>query len=123
MAKVIFKRGGWPFFRHWRAGSERASSHTVTMNAPGTIEFVLTKEAVDDDFEFDTDDPIWVCVDNGRCPKRGDNHLDIVIDRSKTTASCVTVDDLRQHVPVRLRYQLNVRRSGERVPIDPIIEH
>jgi len=88
----------------------------------GLIDFQLSKGVIKRGYHFDTSEPIWVGQDTGACPPTTHCHPDIEI--VSVTIDCLTVNNAKSSGHVRLRYQLNVLdRSGNRVPIDPIIEN
>lgn len=123
MHRVKFRRP----YGYWGTrygGLLPASKDVLDLRAapPGDIEFELSKGAAKSGFRFDTDDPIWVGVDNGECPPRGSTHPDIV--NVRPTNDRVIVTNRKASGRVRLRYQLNLfNRDGERKRIDPIIEN
>lgn len=123
MATVRFRRplGYWGV---GRLGMYLAKWHKLKLRngPPGDLEFVLSPSTIRKGYRFDTNDPIWVHVDNGDCPPQRSSHPDIQNIRSSPT--CVTVYNAKVSGPIRLRYQLNVLDgSGNREPIDPIIEN
>ena len=120
--KVEFDRKGL-LFKDWYAGSQRAANHRLTFDVkdgPQDIEFVLSDNAVNKGFAFDTADPIWAQEDTGECPPL--QGLNKQIQVQNCDAKSLTIRHENEE-KVRLRYQLNVGKDGSQKPIDPIMDN
>ena len=109
----------------WRVvGSGPAKNHSNTVDEGDTQQFIflLTQDMITPGYQFDTNDPIWVGIDNGQCPTSLPSNGPISLVGTPS-ASQVTVNDANPDV-AKLRYQLNVLDvNGASVPIDPIIDN
>lgn len=121
MDKVKFGRT----LGYWGVGLGKvypAKWHKLRPARAGDIEFELSDDAIKDGYHFDTNDPIWVGVDDGSFPNTCNTHPDIV--NLRPSRDRLTVENRKASGPVTLRYQLNVLdKSGDSKPIDPIIEN
>lgn len=119
--QITFKRslGTW-----WTGFLQHAGGHRIkvpTGNSDETLVFKLSNNAAKDGYKFDTNDPIWVCADNGSCPSQSG------CDGQFTTVNCtateLTVKDSNDQAGP-YRYQLNViDANNNKVPIDPIVDN
>jgi hypothetical protein len=119
---IRFKQTGG----EWRVvggGSAKSHSNTVPFGESQEFVFLLTQDMINQGYQFDTKDPIWVGVDNGQCPTSFDPNGPISLNGAPS-ASQIRVNDANTDPPVVLRYQLNVLDpQGKSDPIDPIIDN
>ena len=119
--EVTFKRslGTW-----WTGILKPASSHRTkvpTGNTDEILVFKLSNNAAKDGYKFDTEDPIWICADNGSCPAK--SGCDGQFTKVDCTATELTVKDSNDDEGI-YRYQLNVLDAkNNKVPIDPIVDN
>jgi len=116
--EIVFRY--WPLLG-WRSGLTKAAnlrSRFARDAGPFEVTFKLTGG----NFEFDQADPIWVSDDVSECPSQNIGHADIKNPSASGRQLTLTNENYSQ---VDLRYQLNVidRRTGSRMPIDPIMEN
>lgn len=118
---IRFKQTGG----EWRVvggGSAKGHSNTVPYGESQEFVFLLTQDMINQGYQFDTKDPIWVGVDNGQCPTSFDPSGPISLNGTPSTSQ-IKVNDANT-ASEKLRYQLNVLDpQGKSDPIDPIIDN
>lgn len=119
---IRFKKSG----AEWRVvGGGSAKSHRDTVPYGDSQEFVflLSQDMINQGYQFDTENPIFVGPNGLNCPTSFPNNGPISLSETPSPSQ-IKVNDANTDPPVVLRYQLNVLDpQGNPDPIDPIIDN